>query len=130
MKKAILSIVVISYLAVSSGIVINFHYCMNRLASTELFAMEGKQCGKCGMNIHKSDGCCHDEVKVVKMEDDQKLTSALSFDLALFDLVAQEPSPFITTPFYNSNVKAIPDQHPPPLSSLQDTYIANCVFRI
>jgi hypothetical protein len=103
---------------------------MNRLASTEFFATQGKECGKCGMTIHKSDGCCHDEVKVVKMEDDQKLTSVLSFDLASFDLPAQVPSPFISTSFYNSNVKAIPDQHPPPLLSGQDTYITNCVFRI
>jgi hypothetical protein len=130
MKKAILSILLVTYLAVSTGIVINFHYCMNRLASTELFAMESKECGKCGMNIHKSQGCCHDELKVVKIEDDQKISSALSFDLPSLEVVAQVPSPFITTSFYNSNVRAIPDQHPPPLLSGQDTYIANCVFRI
>jgi len=44
MKKAAVSILLISYLAVSSGIVVNFHYCMNKLSSTELFAAEGKKC--------------------------------------------------------------------------------------
>ena len=120
----------ISYLAVTSGIVINFHFCMNRLASTEWFAMKSERCGKCGMNIHKSHGCCHDEVKVVKMENDQKVTSAISFDLLSTDLTAQVPSAFITTSFYNGKEKAILDNHPPPLLSTQDTYITNCVFRI
>ena len=129
MKKALLAILLVSYLAVSSGIVVNFHYCMNRLASTEWFAMEGKQCGKCGMSMHKSHGCCHDEVKIVKMDDDQKLTSSIAFDLPTLDMPAQVPSEFISTSFYNSNVTANPD-NPPPLLSDQDTYIANCVFRI
>ena len=130
MKKALLAILLVSYLAVSSGIVVNFHYCMNRLASTEWFAMESKQCGECGMNMQKSHGCCHDEVKVVKMEDDQKITSSVSFDLPTLDMPAQIPSEFISTSFYNCNVTANPDNHPPPLLSDQDTYIANCVFRI
>src|SRR5690348_4002381 len=130
MKKVLLAIVMISYLAVSSGIVVNFHYCMDRLASTEWFAMEGKQCGKCGMEMHKSHGCCHDEVKVVKMEDDQKLTSSVSFELPTLDIPAQVPSEFIATSFYNTDVTANPGNHPPPLLSGQDTYISNCVFRI
>ena len=130
MKKAFLAILFVSYLAVSSGIVVNFHYCMNRLASTEWFAMEGKQCEKCGMNMHKSHGCCRDEVKIVKMEDDQKITSSVSFDLPSLDMPAQVPSEFISTSFYNCNVTANPDSHPPPLLSDQDTYISNCVFRI
>lgn len=130
MKKIILFIVLVSYLAVSSGVVINFHYCMNRLASTEWFAMEGKRCDKCGMNLHKSHGCCHDELKVVKMENDQKHTPSLSFELPSTDLLASIPSAFIATSFYNGKAKAISDHHPPPLLSSQDTYITNCVFRI
>ena len=130
MKKIVVSIALVCYLAVSSGLIINFHYCMNRLASTEWFTMEGKQCEKCGMEMHKSHGCCHDEVKVVKMEDDQKLTSSVTFELPSLDMPAQVPSEFIATSFYNSNVTTDPDNHPPPLLSDQDTYIANCVFRI
>lgn len=122
----------VSYLAVSSGIVVNFHYCMDRLASTEWFAMEGKQCGKCGMEMHKSHGCCHDEVKVVKMEDDQKITPTIAVDFSSLQMPAQVPSEFISTSFYNSNITRHPDNHPPPLLSMagQDTYISNCVFRI
>jgi hypothetical protein len=130
MKKVLLAILFISYLAVTSGIVVNFHYCMNRLASTEWFTMEGKQCGRCGMEIHKSHGCCHDEVKVVKMDDDQKIASIVSFELPSLDMPAQVPSDFISTSFYNGDVTTDPDNHPPPLLSGQDTYLSNCVFRI
>jgi hypothetical protein len=122
--------VFVSYLAVSSGIVINFHYCMNRLASTEWFAMKGKRCGKCGMNMHKAHGCCHDEVKVVKMKNDQKITPSISFEHSSTEFIAQVPSLFIATSFYNAKAKANSDNHPPPLLSARDTYITNCVFRI
>ena len=125
-----MSIVLISYLAVSSGIVINFHYCMNKLASAELFASENKQCGKCGMHTEDSNGCCRDEVKIVKMEDDQKLTSTFTFELPSSDAQVHIPSEFIVTSFYN-----VPDSghflnHSPPLLSAQDTYLQNGVFRI
>ena len=130
MKKVLLAIVLVSYLAVSSGIVVNFHYCMNGLASTELFAMEGKRCGECGMNLHKSHGCCHDEVKIVKLEDDQKITSSVSFELPSLDMPAQVPSEFISTTFYNGDVTSSHNNHPPPLLAEQDVHIINCVFRI
>lgn len=130
MKKLLLAILLLSYLAVSSGIVVNFHYCMNRLASTEWFAMEGKRCDKCGMSMQKSHGCCHDEVKILKMEDDQKISSSVSFELPSLDMPSQAPSEFISTSFYNGDVATDPGNHPPPLLSGQDTYLSNCVFRI
>lgn len=130
MKKIVISIALISYLAVTTGIVINFHYCMNKLASTELFAMQGKRCGKCGMNLHKSHGCCHDEVKVVKMQEDQKVTAFSSFELPALDAMVIVPSDFIATSFINAPVKGHYNNHSPPLISEQDTYLQNRVFRI
>lgn len=130
MKKIIVSIVLISYLAVSSEVVINFHYCMNKLASTELFASENKQCGKCGMHTEDSNGCCRDEVKIVKMEDDQKLTAAFSYALPSLDALVTFPSEFIAASFYNSPATGHFLNHSPPLLSAQDTYLQNGVFRI
>lgn len=130
MKKIWVSIVLISYLAVSSGVVVNFHYCMNRLASTELFATEGKQCMKCGMDMHKGKGCCHDEVKVVKMNGDQKVTPSLSYELPSLEASVAPPSAFIVTPFYNGVASNNYQNHSPPLLTEQDTYLQNCVFRI
>jgi hypothetical protein len=130
MKKVLVSIVLICYLAVSSGVIINFHYCMNRLASTELFAFENDRCGKCGMHTEESNGCCRDEVKVVKMEEDQKLATAFTYTLPLLDAVIQEPSEYIVTSFYNVPLTRHFLNHSPPLLSGQDTYLQNSVFRI
>lgn len=130
MKKAGILIVLMCYLAVSSGVIVNFHYCMNKLASLELFATEGTKCGKCGMHMHKSHGCCRDEVKVVKMEGDQKITAAVYFELPSPDALYCIPSVFIATSFYNTAGQRQYQNHSPPLLSGQDTYLHNCVFRI
>ena len=131
MKKTGIVILMVCYLAASSGVIVNFHYCMNKLASTEFFAAENKKCGKCGMNIHKSKGCCHDEVQVVKLEDDQKVVSGISFELAQLDELVQIPSAFISTSFINSEPQHRHyDNHSPPLLTGQDIYLENRVFRI
>lgn len=130
MKKLIVTIVFMSYLAVSSGVIINLHYCMNRLASAELFGAETKQCGKCGMDIHQSDGCCRDEVQFLKMDDDQKTTPALSFELPMIEALVMRPSEFIVASFYSFPGKRHFLNHSPPLLSAQDSYLQNSVFRI
>ena len=130
MKKIILSITLLSYLIVTCGVMVNFHYCMDRLASTELFGAAVKVCGKCGMNIHKSNGCCRDEVKIIKMETDQKAASHIVFELPALDDLVYLPSPFITTSFINVKESRHYQNHSPPLLTEQDTYLQNCVFRI
>jgi len=111
-------------------VIINFHYCMNRLASTELFASDNKQCGKCGMHTDDSNGCCRDEVQVLKMDDDQKNTSAYSFAIPALEALVQKPSDFIVTSFYNVPGTRHYLNISPPLLSAQDTYLQNGVFRI
>ncbi|HEY6502521.1 MAG TPA: hypothetical protein VIZ28_00980 [Chitinophagaceae bacterium] len=130
MKKIIASITLLCYLAVTCGVIVNFHYCMDRLASTELFATEAKVCGLCGMNIHKSNGCCRDEVKIIKMEVDQKTTSHVSFELPALEAMEQVPSVFIIASFINDAGIRHFQNHSPPLLTEQDTYLQNCVFRI
>lgn len=130
MKKVWVPILLVCYLAVSSGVIVNFHYCMNRLASTELFAAEGKRCGKCRMDMHKSHGCCRDEVKIVKMDDDQKITPAISFELPSLDQTVCVPSEFIAASFYNASEQRNYQDHSPPLLTAQDVCLQNCVFRI
>ena len=71
----------ICYLGVTTGVVINFHYCMEKLASAKLFDTKSKKCGKCGMHMEDADGCCRDEVKIVKMEEDQQVTVDFSYSL-------------------------------------------------
>jgi hypothetical protein len=130
MKKIVVSISLLCYLAVSSGVIINFHYCMNRLASADFFSGESKRCSKCGMHTGDSNGCCRDEVKIVKMNDDQKLTAEFSFSLPAIDALVHKVSDFIVASFYNVPEASHYQNHSPPLLSAQDTYLQNSVFRI
>ena len=130
MRKMSVFILLICHLAFSTGVIVNAHYCMNRLASTQLFATASKECGKCGMHIDDSHGCCRDEVRVVKMDDDQKLTAAFSPDFTNLTLQPQLPSAFISTSFYNVSLEGYSSYQPPPLLMGPDTYLQNCVFRI
>ena len=103
---------------------------MNRLASTQLFAAAKPVCGKCGMHTKKSNGCCHDEVKVVKLLQDQNTISGFIYNLPSLDAPVSIPSEFIAAAFYNINEKRHFHNHSPPLISAQDTYLQINVFRI
>jgi hypothetical protein len=103
---------------------------MNRLASTQLFASEKKYCDKCGMHTKKSNGCCHDEVKVVKLVQDQNTHAGFFYQLPSLDAVINIPSEFIAASFYNAEGQKHFHNHSPPLLSAQDTYLQNNVFRI
>ena len=129
MKKTLASITVFSYLVMSSGIVVNFHYCMNRLATTKLFASESKFCPQCGMHTQKSKSCCHDEVKVIKLHQDQNIAQVVH-SLQAPEAMVAIPSDFLVAefyPFYETNQFLI---HSPPLLTGQYNYLQNCVFRI
>ena len=67
MKKAVIAILALLYIITTSGVVVNVHYCMGTVASVTYGHEAPESCGKCGM-IEK-DGCCHSELKVVKLDD-------------------------------------------------------------
>ena len=130
MKKLVTSIALVCYLAVSCGVVINYHYCMNRLASTQLFASGKNFCNKCGMHTKRSGGCCHDEVRVVKLVQDQNTFSSDSYNIPSIEAAVTVPSQFIAASFYNIDERRHFQDHSPPLLSEQDTYLQINVFRI
>ena len=130
MKKLLISISFICYLAVTCGIYVNSHYCMNRLASVHLFERSAEHCAKCGMNTHESKGCCRDDVKVVKLDQDQNKITIASYDIPSIEPIFSIPSDFIVASTYNSNEQRHFHNHSPPLLSAQDTYLQINVFRI
>ncbi len=127
MKKVLAALLLIIYFTVSTGFIVSMHYCMDRLASTKIGVHHTDKCPSCGMKM-KAEGCCKDQVKVVKLQQDkinaQYTVVHFSAPIALF---------------YNQPVLDIPVQsvasfqnyftHGPPLSK-QDTYLQNCVFRL
>lgn len=130
MKKGIAIISMLFYFLATCGIVINSHYCMKRLVSVHLFESKADVCGKCGMGMHENNGCCHDEVKVIKMAQDQNKIPNVLYQFASISLTAVPVSAYIVTPYFNIEISSHFHNHSPPLVSGQDTYLLNSVFRI
>ena len=81
------------------------------------------------MPMNKNNGCCHDDVKIIKMQDDQN-NVIITYALHGIEPAAVIRSGFITTPILNENETPHYYTHSPPLLTSQDTYLQNCVFRI
>jgi hypothetical protein len=128
MKKSLATISVLVYFAFTCGVMINMHYCMNRFDSIKLYTEKSEYCGKCGMHAQKH-GCCHDEVSIVKLDDDHQ-ASQLSFTSEIPAFFTTILSEFIIPAQESKAVKADHFGQPPPLLTEQDTYLQNCVFRI
>lgn len=130
MKKLIAAISFIVYLAASSGVVINSHYCMKKLVSIHLFETKAEVCGFCGMEMHDNSGCCHDVTQFVKMVQDQVKIPVTVFELPAVEAVLPEQNEWMFSSLYNVDEERHFHNHSPPLISGQDTYLQNRVFRI
>ena len=126
MKKAFALIIAVLYLAVSSGLAVQIHHCMGKIADFSFGPSKTDKCTSCGMP--KSAGsCCKDELKFVKLQDSYKLLN-VNYELAV-------PEADLPNIHYLSNVHTIArislfngkGHSPPPIPSL---CILNCVFRI
>lgn len=128
MKKIITGILAFVYMAISSGVALELHYCMGDKAGMELYGSSDGTCGKCGMD-EKDSGCCHDEFKFYKISDSHK---TVSNDI---DLKAAEFAVLNDYSFYNWQMpeKApapVVNNHSPPGYAGISACIMNCVFRI
>ncbi len=128
MKKLLASFTVIVYFAFACGVMVNYHYCMDRYDSFSLYKATGDWCPKCQMHA-KRHGCCHDEVKIVKLQDDHQTSSAFS-SIENIQVAITTPSEFLSVTLLNEGTALNKTDHSPPLLSQQEVYLQNCVFRI
>ncbi len=91
MKRFLTLFIALIYLVMSTGFVMNSHYCMGRLSSVELGVSEVKKC-ICGMRIDraKKSKCCHSKIEVVKLEDSHKSTPSILFHSNLMEAVVPQ----------------------------------------
>ncbi len=126
MKKLQAIFLVVIYLSVSSGVVMNFHYCMGKIAEITLGKTQANKCGKCGM---ENTGCCNDEVKVIKLQDSHQaahVQAEISSLPALNEVYHYPLSWSFTSLSSVSHLK----NHSPPGYGEPALCIKNCVFRI
>ena len=132
MMRFFVFILSLCYLAATTGTNVHLHFCMGSLADLSIGSKtEEKTCGRCGMEKKdKPNGCCKDEHKWLKMQDDQKANDK-SFQFVRCHIT--EPAPFITydfTPQISNVNELLPNCHAPPLICGLAIYKRNCVFRI
>ena len=127
MKKILVSIFAVFYLASSVGATVHLHYCMDKFINWSLLK-GGEKCNKCGME--KDGGCCKDENKFVKNNIDQKLAES-SIQLIQVAAVAM-PVTFVCTSdyYFTSIVQENLLGHAPLRNSGVGIYILNSVFRL
>ncbi|MBL7702076.1 MAG: hypothetical protein JNM14_07485 [Ferruginibacter sp.] len=129
MKKIYTGILAIVYMAVSSGIAMELHYCMGKKAGVEFYGSANDKCGKCGMTEEKKTGCCHDEFKFYKISDSHK-NVINNLDLTPLSVaVVQEYFLFNWQQPDNTALVAV-NNHSPPDYTGPSACIMNCVFRI
>jgi len=128
MKKITIGILAFLYMAVSSGIAMELHYCMGDKAGMDLYGSSSDTCGKCGMS-EKDTGCCHDEYKFYKISDSHKTVSN--------DIDFTASSIAVVNEFYvynwqmpDNNAATAVNNHSPPLDTGPGACIMNCVFRL
>jgi hypothetical protein len=140
MKKFLVTILAIIYLTASVGATVNMHYCMDKLVASSLGKekTDKKSCPYCGMAKTSQDkhcgkeskGCCKDEQKIVKLENEQKISEA-------FFQFLQIPSEAIIPVFWDYTIEYVssiteeyPLTHAPPRSKTVSLFVLNCDFRI
>ena len=128
MKKLIASFTVAVYFAFACGVLVNFHYCMDRYDSYSFYKAQSDWCPKCHMHTGTRH-CCHDEVKIIKLQDDHQ-TSSFSFAFKELPPAVLIPSEFLSVVSLKEDIDLAKTDHSPPLLSSPDIYLQNRVFRI
>ena len=141
MRKILVSILAIIYLTASTGATVRLHYCMDKLVEWGLGNMDSnvKACYYCGMARSKTDqhcekenkGCCKDEQRFVKLENDQKISDA-SFKFLQISPDSNTAGYLICSFKYGSTL--ISEEflviNSPPQTGNISLFVRNCIFRI
>jgi len=134
LKKLLVSILAIFYIASSTGATVHMHYCMGKLVNLELNGDGADKCNKCAEteeNSSCSKDCCEAAQKTVKLQHDQKAAETL---LASFSAAqVHQPSLYFS---FNDNSSLVTFSgndalsHAPPLRGKTSLTILYRHFRI
>jgi hypothetical protein len=78
------------YLTFSAGIVISMHYCGGNLAALKLFVKASCCCDD--EETGEEDDCCKDEIKTVKITDDQNIHKEVLLKIKEIQVIGLFPS--------------------------------------
>jgi hypothetical protein len=82
MKRFLVTILSILYMASAMGATVHIHYCMGEKVGAGFIHKDTHRCAKCGMVKTTSDnGCCKDEHKTLKTSEHQLAKAILDVQL-------------------------------------------------
>ena len=114
------------------GATVHLHFCMNKFISWNFNETENKTCGKCGMKESATKkGCCKDEVKQLKIDNDYQKSTVESF-IKTFQVPTIKYFPSLlefNAVVFNLDANAI-QYFPQLLASIQKRTILYCTYRI
>jgi hypothetical protein len=126
-KKAIILVLATMYLGITSGVMVNIHYCMGRIAEVNYGHDDDKNCSKCGME--QKDGCCKTEHKLIKSSTEHLLAKTFtSFEYSPADMPQEYPEP--QSIHISGNDHFYLRYHSPPDKRSNELRLYNGVFRI
>jgi hypothetical protein len=130
MQKAALALLTFIYLLVSSGIMLEVHYCMGKTAGVEWYSSsKSERCSVCGMK-EKKGGCCSNTQQFYKLSNYHKQAiNYLSFEAPVSDLALPQWAAYVAPPIAYTSI-AVPHSHSPPPLPGQKRHVLLCVFRI
>ncbi len=132
MKRFLVTIIAVLYMASAMGATVHLHYCMGELVGAGFVHKERHKCPKCGMiTTTGENGCCKDEHKTLKTSEHQlaKNTQEVKSLPAVLPVVfAGGYAPAFKT---DNQERKISLFYSPPLNWRHwPIYILNCNFRI
>jgi hypothetical protein len=126
-KKALIFLMAILYVTVTSGVIVNIHYCMGNIASINYGADEKDSCEKCGMKQKKD--CCHTEHKLLKSSQEHLLSNN-HIPIASWVAIVSPLFPGFQEEKYRSGDHYYSLYHSPPDPRKNLLRMYNCVFRV
>ena len=126
LKKTLALMLLSVYMLFSVGILKATHFCMGREASVQFFSANAKKC-PCSIYAKEKTSCCDDEHELIKIEDEQKVITAVSMPMPAWKLERIFTERFLADELMPNNVREreLPDKAPPaiPLWKANSTYV-------
>ncbi|MFO0414126.1 MAG: HYC_CC_PP family protein [Bacteroidota bacterium] len=132
MRKILIGLIAFFYLTASAGLVVNFHHCMDQLASVSFFEdkdHDDGNCDQCGMD-KAAFSCCHDQVVSYKISDSHQPSGDVQFSPALTIIYTFLIDEFYDPVFKNADLVYLEADKSPPQNLSNKRYRTLRVFRI
>ena len=129
MNRIVAFILIIIYVTFTSGLLVNVHYCMGKVASVRIESTAAADaCNACEQRATMS--CCNDHLTVLKVNDahigvvnESSMASVASILLSVFTSNLFADSNIISDDIILSNIS-------PPPRNAPEIFLRNCNFRI